>query len=545
MVVEANEFYREYLDFTPSEPQRRVLAWAADGGGAGGQTARRKAVRQKALWIHLPCGEGKTEAVVAPFLAQFVERRFTFAPRLIYVLPTQALSNSIAARIQGYARKIADAYGADIIVETQHGGSPRDSYFFADIVVTTLDQFVYGYARATSQVGRHLELPAGAIAGSVVVFDEAHMFSPYSHAILRAMIEILRAAGVPVIVMTATMPDGFRDDLFKRIPYDMVTIDTNENRRLQRTVPVRLHEEVLWSDEKRLADAAKGIIAKDAKVLVVLNTVDKAQKVYSAVKEFRDDVVLIHSRFMLKDRRALEEKVTAMLGRHGTGGVVISTQVCEAGLDVSANVLLTELAPGDSLIQRGGRTGRFEDNLAGQAHVFLEVAEDNGLSVTYEDEPMQQTLDYLRTTPDADLADWTKTKELANRLAYRVSEAEAGESLFELFEATLFADRRPQGISVREGHPVGIWFGSEVELAASDLASSPGEPFRDRLLMVELRQALRHRDYLLRGTKFRRVHWNDSEHRLATKEQGTLLPFATYLVSATPEKYSTELGVIW
>ena len=89
--------------------------------------------------------------------------------------------------------------------------------------------------------------------------------------------------------------------------------------------------------------------------LVVVNTVKRAQAAFKAAQRVRGDVetVLIHSRFRQADREEALKRVTAALGPNGR--VVIATQVVEAGLDLSATTLLTDLAPWSSIVQRAGR----------------------------------------------------------------------------------------------------------------------------------------------------------------------------------------------
>lgn len=124
--------------------------------------------------------------MLAPFLSQFIDNDFHIAPRLIYVLPMRVLVNSIAKRIENYAKKFSPSIKVDI----HHGDVPNAPFFVADIVVITLDQFLYGFARASGQVGRHFDIPAGSIASSLVVFEEAHMYRDgFTFSIMRALLE--------------------------------------------------------------------------------------------------------------------------------------------------------------------------------------------------------------------------------------------------------------------------------------------------------------------------------------------------------------------
>ena len=99
--------------------------------------------------------------------------------------------------------------------------------------------------------------------------------------------------------------------------------------------------------------------------LVVLNTVKRAKAVYSAIKKSKaspEDVLLVHSRFRPKEREMLNDQVTAP----GKDRIIVATQVVEAGVDISARTLISELAPWASVVQRIGRCNRTGDDGPGQ-----------------------------------------------------------------------------------------------------------------------------------------------------------------------------------
>jgi len=95
-----------------------------------------------------------------------------------------------------------------------------------------------------------------------------------------------------------------------------------------------------------------------SRTLVVVNTVKRAQEVFKALKKCKPDadIMLLHSRFRKNDRKDAVKRALAKPGEHGT--IVVSTQVIEAGVDVSSQVLITDLAPWSSMIQRFGRCNR-------------------------------------------------------------------------------------------------------------------------------------------------------------------------------------------
>ena len=87
--MEISKFYQAYLDIKNPFPHQ-IQFWDL-------------ALKGKfPILIKAPTGAGKTEMVIAPFLRQFVEGKFTFAPRLIYVLPMRVLANTLAERIKKY-----------------------------------------------------------------------------------------------------------------------------------------------------------------------------------------------------------------------------------------------------------------------------------------------------------------------------------------------------------------------------------------------------------------------------------------------------------
>ena len=206
-----------------------------------------------------PTGSGKTEAVLAPFLYQFMINEFFIAPRLIYVLPMRVLVNNIAERIKRYASKVSQHTD----VKVQHGESPNAPFFMADIIVTTLDQFLYGFARSSQQVQKHIDIPAGAIASSLIVFDEAHMYrDEMTFSIMRALLEILQSSQIPFFLMTATMPATLENSLFENKSVFPEVTKIKGNLSLNNTLKIQLQDHPIFE---------KGAVSLDDEVLELLN----------------------------------------------------------------------------------------------------------------------------------------------------------------------------------------------------------------------------------------------------------------------------------
>lgn len=447
-MIESREFYKKYFNIdTPFDHQ--INLW------------ERIHAIDFPLLLKAPTGSGKTEAVLAPFLSQFVNNKFHIAPRLIYVLPMRILVNSVATRIKKYANKISP----HISVEIQHGDLPNAPFFIADIVVTTLDQFLYGFARVSGQVGKHLDIPAGSIASSVVVFDEAHMYrDSFTFSVMRALMEILHKSDIPFVLMTATMPVSLEKSLFEEIPL-------RDGQKLLGDVSIKsnlkitLEDNPLYSNsDVNISDELLNRISKH-KTLIIINQVKRAQRLYENIKtmlELTDEqIVLLHSRFTKLDRKSHEEKAISLIPHKEDGkivipegvGIVVSTQVLEAGIDFSAELLITELAPADSLIQRAGRCARYQGE-SGEMIIFP-VEEENGGHLPYEKKHLTKTCEWLQKNKNFNIKNFKEGCFFVDEtLDYQANDYEATDTLIDLYECVLYADTEPRNIQLRESKPV-------------------------------------------------------------------------------------------
>jgi len=361
------------------------------------------------LLVRLPCGYGKTQVGESPFLAELYNNNWV-TRGLVYVLPTRALTSQQKDRIENDVNYVTQMMKNKFRVTVQDfHGETGTYYFFADAAISTFDTFVYAYARK-SRTGHHLEFPAGTIATSYVVFDEAHMLQDeylYSHLVLNRILKSLSKAGIPTIIMTATMPEILEEVIFDGIDY-IKEPDINENSRWITDLG-EYRGEVIRSEVHKIniVDFIKERLTYDKiygkKVLIIVNTVKKAQTIYSElVKKFSKNkgkgiIVLIHSRLMKKEKKRRVNIVETLMKKKincatcnrniryypvyvkNNGNmkiycescapskaerieyvILVSTQVVEAGLDISADWLLTDMAPLDALVQRAGRCARFK-----------------------------------------------------------------------------------------------------------------------------------------------------------------------------------------
>ncbi len=205
-----------------------------------------------------------------------------------------------------------------------------------------------------------------ALVGGGFVFDEVHL---YDDRLFGALLAFLRAfQGAPILLMTATLPPERRREI-ERVAAELgqpLTVVTGP-RELEDLPRYRID----LAETDGVLEAAATTALAGGKVLWVANTVDRAVAAAEAIRERLGAAALLgttkacpvelyHSRFRYCDR--LERHAAVIAGFRqpaGTGGfVAVSTQTCEVSLDISADLLVTEVAPPASLIQRLGRLNR-------------------------------------------------------------------------------------------------------------------------------------------------------------------------------------------
>ena len=506
------------------------------------------------LLIKAPTGSGKTEAILAPFLNQFIERNFAIAPRLIYTLPMRVLVNSVAKRIRDYAEKL----NLGISVEVQHGDVPNSPFFISDIVVITLDQFLYGFARASKQVGYHIDIPAGAIASSLVVFDEAHMYRDgFTFSIMRALMEILSKSEIPFVVMTATLPKSLEDSLFENIKIDDKTI-TTDSFDLGNSASISIRNEPIYNEEDGVnIDKELYEKIKNKKTLIVLNQVKRVQKVYEKIKQRLDsdedkplyEIVLLHSRFTRTDRERHENTALSIMTTKENeeniskkkSKIVISTQVLEAGMDFSAELLITELAPADSIVQRAGRCARYKDEKGGI--IIFPIENDKG-HLPYEKEYLEKTLGWLKGNQNFNIKDFKEVCSFVDILDYKADDYEARDTLVDLYECVLYADTKPSNIQLREGKP--------VYLVVVNLAEGEGrkkeDRIRDAIRKTKIKDNSINVDFGVAWKLFKdgilklRLDFDVEKGQWEPKEIKDISPFRYYVIESMD--YNSEKGVV-
>lgn len=166
---------------------------------------------------------------------------------------------------------------------------------------------------------------------------------------------------MPFILMTATFSRTLLDGLADWLDAAIVTVPPGELAGIpsQQDKVRRFHH----VDSLLTADAV--LDRRGARTLALCNTVDRAVALWEDLHVRAGDdveVLLLHSRFLRDDRQAKEERVRRLFGPDGAPArptILVATQVVEVGLNITSDVLHTEMAPANSLLQRAGRCARF------------------------------------------------------------------------------------------------------------------------------------------------------------------------------------------
>ncbi|MCA9218216.1 MAG: CRISPR-associated helicase Cas3' [Planctomycetales bacterium] len=201
-----------------------------------------------------------------------------------------------------------------------------------------------------------------ALTQSAFVFDEIHAYDDRLFSSLLQFIKAMR--GVRILLMTASLPEHRGKKLDKLHGDRMVSVSGPENlETLKRYHRLQLADtsdplDAEGSSTSALMDQVCDEVTREGKVLWVCNTVDRVMRAAKLVEETLDiQPIIYHSRFRYEDRVAQHSEVISRFKSDGAT-LAITSQVCEMSLDLSATMLVTDLAPISTLIQRLGRLNR-------------------------------------------------------------------------------------------------------------------------------------------------------------------------------------------
>lgn len=346
--------------------------------------------RDKNLIVIAPTGSGKTEASL---LWMNGEKSF-------YTLPLKVSSNAIYLRIkENYEYKDVALLHSDamaVYLREYNGNEDigekyeRSKMLSQPLTVCTVDQLFRFVYRALGT-----EIFAATLKYSKLVLDEIQAYEPRVIATIIYGLKMIQEMGGKFAIITATFPPVLKyfmeqyglvegkQYIFK----DFTGKEYQVEKYPRHKVEIRHSEMNL--DEIRMR-------GKNRKVLVICNTVSKAQKLYKKLEG--ENVWLLHSKYIRRDRAFLERKIMEF-SESGESGIWITTQIVEASLDIDFDILYTEMCTADSLLQRMGRCNRKGRYCPNEANIVVfdnrnGVSEGKRRSV-YEDKLYDRSLELL------------------------------------------------------------------------------------------------------------------------------------------------------
>jgi len=376
--------------------------------------------------IEAPTGEGKTEAALA--LAHRIAQA-SKTDELYYALPTTATSNQMFGRLQTY---LAGNLGLGTQVKLIHGQAflceddlrirpltngddeyraslewfaPRKRSLLSPFGVGTIDQAELAVLNV-----KHVPLRMMGLAGKVLIVDEVHAYDVYMTTIVEQLLRWLSLMGTSVILLSATLPKERRQKLVNAFcgndvagpmqgdayPSLWVVNRTGESfhdtpQAQHPNLQITLHPDVLHFDDEHVDEKARWLlnaVADGGCACWMVNTVARAQKLFQAVKTLAADdldCTILHAQFPLDVRQQLEQGITRKYGPGDANrpkrGIVIGTQVLEQSLDLDFDVMVTDLAPVDLLLQRAGRLhrhNRLRPVYHTEPHLWINIETENG-----------------------------------------------------------------------------------------------------------------------------------------------------------------------
>lgn len=378
--------------------------------------------------VEAPTGQGKTEAAFYAADQAIQNSRL----RGMYVaMPTMATSNQMFGRTIEFLQKrypnslvnlqlahsqaqwnpvfqsvTTHALGQDLKDEAQGVAAmswflPKKRTLLAPFGVGTVDQALVSILQT-----KHFFLRLFGLSHKVVIFDEVHAYDVYMSELFLRLLEWLKFLGSSVIILSATLPKKMKQRIaavysensgqLEAEAYPSLTL-VDETTLLTKTVDMDLKQhyqiENINNDPSAIVEYLAANIDEGGCAAVVCNTVNKAQAVYLALKnsglidprEEDESLLLLHARYPYVWRQEKESKVLDLFSKSGNRprkAVLVATQIIEQSLDLDFDLMVSELAPVDLLIQRAGRLhrhkGRERPERLSKPRFCVALSETNG-----------------------------------------------------------------------------------------------------------------------------------------------------------------------
>lgn len=330
-------------------------------------------------------GSGKTEFALA-YASMLIEKKL--ADGIVFGLPTQATANGLFERIGEAAGKLFPdstltlAHSkAKYLMPDENGFLHQSSKraFLGSLSVATVDQILMGVLGI-----KHQFIRSFGTRKSVLILDEIHSFDAYMYALIERVLQGQHQAFSSVILLSATLPLSLKNKLIKPYSgevksnaYPLIThVDINGGTQefaLNQPTDKKITYIKKWLSNDLLptSEQQKELIEhalNGAVVGVICNTVQDAQNLFiqlkdkNSINEQKIEIDLFHARFTFSDRARIEKQTLNTYGKHAPrkGRILVATQVVEQSLDLDFDLMVSQIAPIEFLMQRMGRLWRHD-----------------------------------------------------------------------------------------------------------------------------------------------------------------------------------------
>ena len=334
--------------------------------------------------LEVDMGKGKTEAALYAAYRLLEKKKAT---GIYFALPTKLTSLAIYERMLSFLEKITSGNSpAKLVFQNAYlylnsfaeSSSPGGDWFdgrkrgiLAPFGVGTIDQALMSVINV-----KHSSLRAFGLSGKVVIIDELHSYDEYTGSLISILVHLIRKLGGTVIILSATLRLEAKKSVLglnsSNKCYPLITYSYNGNDLHEKSTQKSNDKciKIVHANLKTGIDTVLQTALNGGKVLWITNTVDEAQKIYSIFisrcENTTVNVGLLHSHFLQNDRKRIEDEFIPFFGKkpkRSEGGVIlVGTQVLEQSLDIDADLMVTEIAPMDMLLQRIGRLWRHPTN---------------------------------------------------------------------------------------------------------------------------------------------------------------------------------------
>ena len=384
----------------------------------------------KCMLIESDCGSGKTEAAL--YAAVVLGNRSGLSG--IYMgLPTGVSAEAIQDRVDefltSHGMRNTKLYTSKSMLLREPDKKPvwtdmSRQRLLASSAVGTVDQVM-----TAARLVRFESVRMNGLASKVLIIDEIHAYDAYMLAVIKDLLKICEELGVPVIMLSATLPISIKKDLLGALGNGDVELHNGYPMISYVTKDGMVHEHVshqympdkkiscellpILNDNDKIARYAVDAVKDGGCECVIMNTVADAICVYDKInKNKKNDckIILYHSRMTINARDETSRKILAMCGKNRTKRpervIIVGTQVLEQSLDIDVDYMITAICPIDLLFQRIGRYHRHGDAGTIREHVVVtnavqvlipaDLSNYGGTEYVYEKCYLDATIDAIR-----------------------------------------------------------------------------------------------------------------------------------------------------